>query len=39
MRLESWHVMVFLALLLAVAAAVAAVILIVLWTVHAARMS
>jgi hypothetical protein len=36
MRLEGWHVIVLLAMQVAV---VAAVILIVLWTVHAARMS
>jgi heme/copper-type cytochrome/quinol oxidase subunit 2 len=37
MRLEGWHVMVFFAMLLAMAAVVVAVTLIVLWTVRQAR--
>jgi heme/copper-type cytochrome/quinol oxidase subunit 2 len=37
MRLEGWHVMVFLAMLLVVAAVVVAVTLIVLWTVRLVR--
>ena len=37
MSLEGWHVMVFLAMLLAAAAVVVAVNLIVLWTVGVVR--
>ncbi|MDQ0820758.1 heme/copper-type cytochrome/quinol oxidase subunit 2 [Arthrobacter sp. V4I6] len=37
MRLEGWHVMVFLAMLLLAVAVVVAVTLVVLWTVRLVR--
>ncbi|MDI3214095.1 transposase family protein [Arthrobacter sp. AL12] len=39
MRVEGWHVMLFLATLLAVAAVIVAVTLVVLWTVRRVRIA